>query len=172
VRNVLITQTIGAVFIFFLFKWPYVLAVVPLQCDFVLIEGKITAVINALLISLIVILNIVVYFKTKHYTRPDRAVSVSFLNDHQPDNPDGNEEGQQHQISIHCVPINAADSTNSGNNNQQGRSELSPTLVPTSSSAPRVNANAQNYNNMPLQIHGGSRRMEVKIRNPILTLIS
>ena len=162
VKNVLNTQTIGVVAIFFLFKWPYVFGLVPFQCDFVLIEGKITAVTNALLISLIVFLNIVVYLKTRHYARPDRIVSVSFLNDPQPGNSAGDEEGQQQQVSFHCVPINnVVDSTNSDNNNQQGRiSEPSPTTAPTSLIAPRSNANASHLNTS-LQIHGGNRRMEV-----------
>ncbi len=160
VKNVLIIQTIGAGVIFFLFKWPYVFGVVPLQCDFVLIEGKIIAVTNAMLISLIVILNVVVYVKTKHYARPDRTVSISFLNDHQPENPDGDEEGQQ-QAAIQLVSINTTDSTNiAGNDNQQERSEPSLTPAPTCSSATRINENAPRLN-MPLQIHGGNRRMEV-----------
>jgi len=159
VKNVLITQFIGAVVIFFLFKWPYVFGVVPLQCTFILIEGKITAVANAVLISLIVILNVVVYVKTKYYVRPDRTVSVSFLNDQPPGNPDGDEERQQ-QAAIHSVPINTADSTNNGSNNQQGRSEPNPSSAPTCS-ATGIIANAPRLNMMPLPIHGGNHRMEV-----------
>ena len=100
VRNVLVTQTIGVAFIFFLFKWSYVFGLVPLQCDFVLIEGEIVAVTNTLLISLIVILNIVVYIKTKHYVRPNRTVSVTFLNNRQPNNQNDDEEEPQ-QVDIH-----------------------------------------------------------------------
>jgi len=162
VRNVLIIQTIGAVAIFFLFKWPYGFGFVPLQCDFVLIEGKIIALTNAVLISFIVVLNIVVYVKTKHYVRPDRIVSVHFVNNNnQPINPDDDEEEPQ-QVTIHLAPTNTADGTNSCSNaNQQGRSDEPSSK--TSLSATRNNALNPSNHNTPLQIHGGNRRMEVSI---------
>jgi len=163
VRNVLITQTIGAVVIFFLFKWPYVFGVVPLQCDFVLVEGKIVAVTNTILISLVVILNIIVYIKTKHYARPDRTVSVSFVNNRQPNNnANSNDEEESHQVAIHLEPItNTADderaNTTTNGGNQQERHE------PASQTSPATRNNTSNalYHNTFLQIHGGNRRMEV-----------
>jgi len=133
-----------------------VFGVVPLQCDFVLVEGKITAVTNALLISLIVALNIVVYVKTKYYTRPDRTVSVSFVNNHQPINPDDFEDEPQ-QAAIHLVPI-GPNGTNNNSHSNNGRSEPAPQTTLTT----RVtNMNIQHHNTAPLQIHGGNRRMEV-----------
>jgi len=156
VKIILIIQTIGAVIIFFLFKWPYVFGFVPLQCGFILIRGKITnAVTNAVLIFLIVILNIVVYIKTKHFIRPDRTVSVSFVNNRdEPINPvdDDVEATDPQQATINLPPTtnNAADSTNNGPSTQQP------------SPAPRIHTNASHHNT-PLQVHGGNCRMGVLI---------
>jgi len=170
VKNVLIIQTIGAGVIFFLFKWPYVFGVVPLQCDFVMIEGKTVAVTNAVLISFIVILNIAVYVKTRYYARPDRNVSVSFVNNNQPVNPEDFQNEPQ-QASIRFEPNNASNvgsnNTNT-NDNQQGTSnEPSPITSPTTtgiSTSSSVNNNMNLlHNNMPLQMHGGNRQMEVII---------
>jgi len=160
VKSVSIIQTIGAVVIFFLFKWPYVLGVFPLQCDFVLIEGKITAVTNVVLISLIVILNIVVYIKTRHYARPDRIVSVSFMNNNpQISNPVDDDEDEPQQVSIHLAPTNT---TNEINFQNQGiRSEATPQ---TPSSVTIRNDTNTPHHNTCLQIHGGNSRMEVKFQ--------
>jgi len=159
VRNVLITQTIGVFVIFFLFKWPYVFGVVPLQCDFVLVEGKIVAVTNTLLISVVVILNIIVFIKTKHYARPDRTVSVTFVNNRPPNNNANNDEEESQQVAIYLEPTNTADdeTANITNGNQQERHEPAPQASPTT----RSNTSIAPYHNTPLQIHGGNRRMEV-----------
>jgi len=161
VKIILIIQTIGAVIIFFLFKWPYVFGLVPLQCNFVLIEGKITiAVTNAVLIFLIVIFNIVVYIQTKHFIRPDRTVSVSYVNNREPIDPTDDDDGEAdpQQVTINMAPINnTADSTNNGDgNNQQVRNE--PSTQPPPSSSPRINTNAPQHNT-PLQVHGGNCRI-------------
>jgi len=158
VRNVLIVQTIGAVIIFFLFKWPYVFGVVPLQCDFVLVEGKIVAVTNTLLISVVVILNIIVYIKTKHYARPHRMVSVTFANNRQSNNTNNAEEESQ-QVAIHLEPSNTADdeTAHTTYGNQQERQESAPQTSP----AIRNNTSITPYQNTPLQVHGGNRRMKV-----------
>jgi len=154
------TQTIGAVVIFFLFKWQYVFGVVPLQCDFVLIEGKITAVTNALLISLVVILNIVVYVKTKYYARPDRTLFVSFVNNHQLVNLDDGDD-EPRQVAIHLVPTNSTDGiVNISNGNQQRRSES----VPLTMSTTRTDINNAQNHNTTLQVHGGNRRIPFSLR--------
>ncbi len=163
VKKIIIIQVIGAVVIFFLFKWPYVFGFVPLQCGFILILGKITiAVTNAVLIFLIVILNIVVYIKTRHFIRPDRTVPVPYVNNrHEPINPtDDDVEADPQQATINLAPINSitADSTNNLCNNQQVRNK--PSTKPSPSSAPRIHTNASHHNT-PLQVHGGNCRMGV-----------
>ncbi len=170
VRNVRIVQVIGAVVIFFLIKWPYIFGVIPLQCGLILLEGKTIAVLNALLMLLCVIFNVIVYTNTKHYTRPDRVISVSFINNQYQDqsstprqlpsttvtaapnvsapevSPPADENVNEEQVVINFTPP-----TNTvGSNSNHGNEPSPPTEVV--SHTPVLT---------PLQVHGGNRRMEV-----------
>jgi len=80
VRNVRIIQIIGVIAIFFFIKWPFIFGVAPFQCNFLLIEAKTVAMHQSILILLCVLLYILVYFKTKQYTRPNRLIPVSYSN--------------------------------------------------------------------------------------------
>ena len=80
VRNVRNIQIIGVIVIFFFIKWPFIFGVAPFQCNFLLIEAKTVAMHQAILILLCVLLYILVYFKTKQYTRPNRLIPVSYSN--------------------------------------------------------------------------------------------
>ena len=109
-------------------------------------------------VGAIVILNTVVYVKTKHYARPDRTVTVAFLNGHQPGNLDGDEEGQE-QTAIHLEQTNTAASTNNSNGNQQGKIDPAPQTPIVN----RIDTPIATNRNTSLQIHGGNRRVQVTL---------
>ena len=89
-------------------------------------------------------------------------MSVSFVNNHQPINPDDFEDEPQ-RAAIHLAPSNTANGINNNSNSNNGRSEPAPQT--TTTSVTRVtNMNIhQHTSTEPLQIHGGNRRMEVQL---------
>jgi len=136
VRNVRIIQAIGAIAIFLLIKWPFIFGVVPFRCGFLLVEATTIALHQAILILLCVVLYILVYFKTKHYARPNRVLSVSFTNQNTLEVHHHGDDHDDAQVVINTVEITEPSS--------------SATFIIQSSSSSSA-----------LQVHGGSRRMEV-----------
>lgn len=162
IKSVLIAQGTGATFIILLIKWPFIFGVLSVQCGIVPLQSKIIAISNVILLILCVIFNVLVYTKTKRYVRPNRAVSVSYVNNHQAqsilhqpvplmagaaDDVAENLSGEQQ------VAIQFADDLNQEMNE--------PSLVRPSRTA------AVNQQLTPLRVHGGTREMEV-IYNDIL----
>jgi len=135
VRNVRIIQAIGAIAIFFFIKWPFIFGVVPFRCGFLLVEATTIAVHQAILILLCVVLYILVYFKTKHYARPNRVLTVSFTNQNTLEVHHGDDHDDA-QVVNNTVEI----------------------TEPSSSAAFIIQSSSSSS---ALQVHGGSRRMEV-----------
>ena len=136
VRNVRIIQIVVVIVVYFVIKWPVIFGFAPLQCgSYLLIEAKTLAMHQSILILLCFVFYVLVYFKTKHCTRPNRFVSVSFVNNH-------SSTTEPHLADGHVV-INSSPKHNS---------ELSP---------PRESMRIQSNTSLPLQVHGGSRKMEV-----------
>ncbi len=84
VKSVWMIQISVEIAIYISIKWPYLFGIAPLQCGFLMFEAKTIAVQQAFVTFLCVILYILVYLRTKHYTRPNRVVSVAFVNNRRP----------------------------------------------------------------------------------------
>lgn len=157
IKSVLIAQGTGATFIILFIKWPFIFGVLSVQCGVVPFQSKTIAVSNVILLVLCVIFNILVYTKTKRYVRPNRAVTVSYVNNHQqPESilhqPAPLMAGAADDVAVNVsgeqqVAIQFADDPNQGINE--------PSLVRPSRTA------AVNQQLTPLRVHGGTREMEV-----------
>jgi len=177
VRNVRIVQVIGAVVIFFLIKWPYIFGVIPLQCGLILLEGKTIAVLNALLMLLCVIFNVIVYTNTKHYTRPDRVISVSFINNQYQDQSSTPRQLPSTLHQLPSTPVTAAPNVSAPEVSPPADENVNEEQVVINFTPPTntVGSNSNHGNEpspptevvsrtpvlTPLQVHGGNRRMEV-----------
>jgi len=111
------------------------------QCGFFPVEFKTIFLHQGILIVLCIVFYILVYFKTKQHTQPNRVLSVSFASNTRQQNPavpirHGDEEQCQAAVSLK--------SDSNCNYHQPSSSTIHQRTSSTS-----------------LQVHGGSRRMDV-----------
>lgn len=133
-KKVRIVQATGVTIIFLLIKGPYLFGVTRLQCNaHPMMEAKSIAVINFILIISCIILNIVVYIKTKEFAQPDRVIVTVSLVNKKPSNLLGDEDEE---------PIKPAD----GDDGAAASTSIGTVL---------------NQNNSLLQVHGRNLRLKV-----------
>lgn len=153
VQRVIIGQIFGFFSLVLIIKFPFIVQLIPLNCDMSMVHGKIIAVTNMVLLLMCLVAQIVVYHKTRQYfprKKDGNEASVSFVqiaNRHRQDLP------------MYSTNISPSELPHQGH---QIAKELTIVATSSSSGCDRPPVDQAASSGYLMKRHGGNRRMEVE----------